>query len=442
MKASPVMNNAAWTIGCRVIQSLLQLVVGMLCARYLGPGNYGLLNYAASILAFALPFMRLGLNETLVRELVESPEKDGEVMGTALTLNVLSSLACMGAAACFVSNLNRGDRETMMVCILCSISLFFGALEMIRYWFQYKLLAKYSAVASLIAYTAVSAYRLWLLAAGKSVRWFALANSMDYGIIALCLTAVFLAKGHRFRFSGARAKGMLRRSCPYIAASLMVVLFQSTDRIMLTAMVGTHETGLYSAAVTCVTMGQFVYVAIVDSFRPVILSGGGHDRQISRLYGIILYLALAQGVVFTLFADWIVLLLYGGAYSGAVPVLKILNWYFVFSCMGLVRNVWILAEEKQKYLWRINLSGAVLNIGLNLWLIPLAGARGAAFASALTQFFANFGMGWLIAPIRENNRLLLRGLHPAFLREELMLRRKITGEDPNAGENHGTKGRG
>lgn len=416
MNQRPVIHNAAWIIGCRVVQSLLQLAVGMLCARYLGPGNYGLLQYAAAILAFALPFMRLGLNETLVRELVDSSEKDGEIMGTALTLNVLSSLLCMGAVACFVSRLNRGEGETILVCVLCSLSLFFGALEMIRYWFQYRLLAKYSALVSLFAYVAVSAYRIFLLATGKSICWFALANSLDYALIALGLTAIFLAGGYRFRFSLERAKAMLRRSHPYIAASLMVVLFQSTDRIMLTELVGTRENGLYSAAVTCVTMGQFVYVAIVDSFRPVILAGGREklSGQMSRLYGVIVYLSVAQGIVFALFADPIVKLLYGSAYLEAAPVLKILNWYFVFSCMGLVRNVWILAAEQQKYLWRINLSGAVLNIGLNLWLIPVWGARGAAAASLATQFLANFLLGWVIGPLRENNRLLLRGLHPLF----------------------------
>ena len=39
MKGNPVLHNAAWIIGCRVIQSVLQLVVGMLCARYLGPAT-------------------------------------------------------------------------------------------------------------------------------------------------------------------------------------------------------------------------------------------------------------------------------------------------------------------------------------------------------------------------------------------------------------------
>ena len=432
MKLNPVAKNASWIIVCRVIQSLLQLVVGMLCARYLGPGNYGLISYAAAVTAFALPFMRLGLNETLVRELVEAPDGEEEVMGTALVLNLVSAFACMGGVFVFASCANRGEGETVAVCLLYSLSLLFGALEMVRYWFQYRLLAKYTALISLSAYGFVCLWRLWLLATGKPVTLFALTASVDYGLIALGLILVFLRMGRRFRFSRARAAGMLRRSCPYIGASLMVVLFQNTDRIMLTRMAGSWETGLYTAAVTCVTMGQFVYVAIVDSFRPVILSREREERNetISRLYGMVLYLAAAQGVVFTLFADGIVTLLYGAAYAGAVPVLKILNWYFVFSCMGLVRNVWILAEEKQKYLWIINLSGAAVNIALNLWWIPAAGARGAAFASLLTQCAANFALGYVLPPIRENNRILLQGLNPVRWRGIW-----------NAGECHGTKRR-
>lgn len=437
MKQNPVIRNAAWIIGCRIIQSLLQLVVGMLCARYLGPSGYGLLSYAGAVVAFALPIMRLGLNETLVRELTDAPGADGEIMGTALAMNLLSALACMGAVFCTVSALNRGDRETVLVCLLYSSSLVLGAMEMIRYWFHYRLLAKYAAVATLVAYVAVAAYRVFLLVRGAGVRWFALANTLDYGIISTILMLIFLRKGHRLTFSRRRAGALLHRSCPYIAASMMVVLFQSTDRIMLTAMLGSRETGIYTAAVTCVTMGQFVYVAIVDSARPVILSCRKErpalfQRQMSRLYGVIVYLAAAQGLVFSVAARPVVLLLYGEAYLPAVPVLRILSWYFVFSCIGLVRNVWILAREKQQYLWLLNLSGAVLNIGLNLWWIPVFGARGAAFASLLTQMAANVLMSWVIRPIRENNALLLKGIHPVFLIREgktIMMDKKKGSED-------------
>jgi hypothetical protein len=48
-------------------------------------------------------------------------------------------------------------------------------------------------------------------------------------------------------------------------------------------------------------------------------------------------------------------------------------------------------------------------------MIPLWGACGAAFASFLTQFFMNFVFGFIFKPIRENNILLLKGLHPKLL---------------------------
>ena len=422
MRENPVLRNAAWIIGCRVIQSVLQLVVGMLCARYLGPANYGLLSYAGAMAAFALPLMRLGLNETLVRELTDHPGQDGETMGTALILNLLSGVVCMGVVIGAASVLNQEDGLTLLVCGLYSLSLLTGALEMIRYWFQYRLLAKYSALVTLISYTLVSGYRVWLLASGKSVCWFALTGALDYGIIGTSLLWLFRRQGYRLRFSTRRAGALLAGSHAYIGAGLMVVLFQNTDRIMLASMAGSQETGLYTAAVTCVTMGQFVYVALVDSARPVILrcreETGLFEKRMRSLYGTVVYLAILEGVVFTLGAPWIIAFLYGDAYSGAVPVLRVLNGYFVFSCMGLVRNVWILAHRKQNWLWLLNLAGAVVNVLLNLWWIPRAGAVGAAAASLVTQLFANLLMGWLLRPLRENNVLLLRGLNPVFLLEE------------------------
>ena len=193
---------------------------------------------------------------------------------------------------------------------------------------------------------------------------------------------------------------------------------------MLTSIVGKAENGLYSAAITSVTVFQFVYVAIVDSFRPLILSekkenSSLYTNNVSRVYGITLYTAVAQGVVFFVLSDLIISILYGNEYAGSVPILRVLVFYFVFSVMGLVRNVWILAEEQQKYLWVINLSGALLNIVLNAFMIPIWGAFGAALASLLTQCFANFILGFIIKPLRENNRLLLNGIKPKYVINEI-----------------------
>lgn len=425
MKQKQVFNNAKWIIVCKIAQSLIQLIVGMLCARYLGPSNYGLINYAASIVAFVLPIMRLGFDSTLVRELIENPENEGKIMGTSLIMNIISAVICIFGVFTFVSISNFGDNETIIVCVLYSISLLFAALEMIQYWFQYKLVSKYSSIVMLIAYVVVSAYRIYLLASSKSVYWFALTNSLDFGIIGISLIVIYLKKSaQRLSFSYKMGKIMISRSKHYILASLMVVVIQNTDHIMLTTMIGKTENGFYSAAITCATVAQFVYIAIIDSDRPLILANKktdevAYERNLAGLYCITTYMALIQGVVFTIFASLFVGILYGADYTATVPVLQILVWYFAFSVMGTVRNVWILAEEKQKYLWIINLSGAVFNIVLNAITIPIWGACGAAFASLLTQFFTNFILGFIFKPIRNNNRILLKGINPRFLVREM-----------------------
>ena len=86
--------------------------------------------------------------------------------------------------------------------------------------------------------------------------------------------------------------------------------------------------------------------------------------------------------------------------------------------MGSVRNIWILAEEKHKYLWIINMSGALGNIALNLALIPIWGVQGAAIASLVTQIFTNFIIGFIMPPIRDFNKLMLKGLNPSFVYTE------------------------
>ena len=71
-----VVKNASWIIVCRIVQSLIALVIGMISARYLGPSNYGLLNYASSVVAFVVPLAQLGFRNVLVEEIVSHPERE------------------------------------------------------------------------------------------------------------------------------------------------------------------------------------------------------------------------------------------------------------------------------------------------------------------------------------------------------------------------------
>lgn len=422
---SRVINNAKWIIICKVIQSLLQLVIGMFCARYLGPEGYGLINYASSIVAFVVPVMQLGLQSTLVQEFTESPEKEGKIMGTSFVMDLVSSVLCIGLVGAFVFTANAGETETIIVCLLFSISLIFRAFELFQCWFQYKLKSKIPSIVMLCAYLVVSAYRIFLLVTSKSVFWFAIVNSVDFGIIGISLLVIYnRISDQKLSFSFDLIKPLFNRSKYYILASMMVTLFQNTDHIMLKLVlgsdVGNRENGYYTAAITSAAVVQFVYVAIIDSMRPVILAhkkegSVNYEKNISRLYCIITYMGFAQAAGFTIFANLIIKILYGAEYLASVPVLQVLVWYVAFSYMGAVRNIWILAEGKQSMLWKLNLAGAALNVVVNATLIPILGAIGAAIASLSTQVFTNFILGFIVKPLRENNRLLLKGLNPKLL---------------------------
>lgn len=202
----------------------------------------------------------------------------------------------------------------------------------------------------------------------------------------------------------------------------MVTFFSLTDRVMITLMLGKEANGYYSAAVSCAALSQFVFAAIVDSMRPSILeakktSSPNYGPHIARLYSIIIYLAVLQSIVLTIAAPLVIRIIYGAAYAPAIPTLRIITWYTAFSYMGSVRNIWILAEQKQKMLWKINLSGALLNVIANYILIPLIGINGTAIASVAAQLFVNFVLCFTIPSLRPVGHLIIEGIDPRNLKE-------------------------
>lgn len=413
--------NAGWIIGCKIVQSLMALIIATLSARYLGPSNYGLISYAASIVAFVAPLAQLGIRNVLVEEIVSNPKREGEVLGTTIVISLIASVFCAAGCVAFVAVANAGERVTLIVCALYSISLVFQMLEMIQYWYQAKLLSRYTSVTSLVSYFICSLYKIFLLVTKQSIYCFAISYSLDFLIISVVLLIIYSNIGNqRLSFSWSTGKRLINRSKYYIVSSMMITIFSQTDKIMLKTMVGNSETGYYSIAITCVNLTNFVFLAIIDSFRPVIFESKKTDdrsfrKNMTLLYSVIIYMGLAQSLFLMIFAKPVVSILYGAAYLPAIPILQILVWYTAFSYMGTVRNIWMLAEEKQKYLWIINTLGASLNVIGNFILIPLLGACGAAIASLVTQFFTNYILCMLIKAIRPTSRLIWDSLNPKLL---------------------------
>jgi len=421
MTNNKVIKNAAWIIGCRIIQAILNLVVSMLTARFLGPDNFGVINYAASLVAFALPIMQLGLSGILVREIVTAPEKEGQTVGTALIMSFVSAIFSIIGVFTFAFFVNAGEEETITVCVLYSLLLLSQAIEMTQYWFQAKYLSKYTSLVMLVAYVITTAYKIFLLATQKSVYWFALSHTIDYFLIAIGLLIFYKKLGtQKLSFSRVRAKELFSRSKYYIISDLMIVVFAQVSKILLKLMINDAAVGYYSAAINCTAITNFVFVAIIDSMRPLILESKEKDEKTfeknqKMLFSIVIFLSLAQSIFIAVLAKPIINILYGAEYLAAVTSLQIVAWYSIFSYIGSARNIWILAEGKQKYLWIINLMGALFNIILNIILIPKLNIIGASIAALTTQIFTNVITGFIIKPIRRSNKLLFESLDPRSL---------------------------
>lgn len=416
-----VAKNAVWIIGIRIVQSVVALLINMLTARYLGPSNFGLITYASSLVAFVLPIMQLGFSNVLVQEIVNDSDAEGAILGTSISLSLISSVCCIVGVTSFAFIANPNELTTVLVCLLYSLILVFQACDHIEFWYQAKLMSKYTSVISLVSYVLVSVYKIYLLIAAKSVFWFALSNALDYALISIGGIVLYRKLGgKKLSFSWKLGKRMFQKSKHYILSSMMVTIFAQTDKIMIKMMMDESATGYYGAAVACAGMTSFVFGAIIDSFRPSIFEGQKESETIFKyrltmLYSIIIYFSLTQSVAMTLMSKWIIFILYGNAYEPAISTLQIIVWYTTFSYMGSVRNIWILANGKQNYLWIINMSGAITNVILNATLIPIMGINGAAIASLITQFITNVIMGYIIKPIRPNNEIIVESLNPKYL---------------------------
>lgn len=417
--------NAGWIIGCKIVQALLGLIISMLTARYLGPSQFGLINYAASIVAFVTPIVHLGLSHVIVQEIVYSPDSEAKILGSSIAMSLVSSVICIIGVISFSMITNPDDNQATIVCGLYSLLLIAQAFEIIQYWFQSKLMSKYTAVVSVTAYFVISIYKFVLLYTQQTIYWFAVSNAIDHLIIGIVLLFIYKNKSNnKLEFSLSWAKRLFSKSRFFIVSSMMVTIFAQTDKIMLRFMIDDAATGIYSAASACAGMTSFVFTAIIDSMRPTIIEckknkNPFYEVNICRLYSIIICMALAQSMVMTLFAKPIIDIMYGSEYSSSISVLKIIVWQTTFSYIGSVRNVWMLAEEKQRYLWIINLSGALTNVILNVFFINLWGVEGAAIASLITQIFTNFIVSFILKPIRYNNSFIIKSIQPCFIRETI-----------------------
>jgi O-antigen/teichoic acid export membrane protein len=339
---SKFISNTGWLIASRVLQAIFSLIVNMIAARYLGPSNYGTINYVSSFVAFASTISILGLDAIIVKEIIDRPDKQGATLGSAIGLRIISSIISMNCVIFIIGLLNPKDPIIIKIAILEVISLLFGSFDIIMYYYQALLKSKYIAIISLIAYACMSIYRVILIVLKSSIEAFAFAFSVDTIVSAILFCILYYRqKGPKLVFYLDRAKELLKSSYHFIISGLMVNIFSKMDKIMLGNMISQDSVGIYTSAVTICVSWTFILRAIVETARPIIFESRKnstelYERRITQLYALIIWISIALAVVISIFAKWIVYILYGSQYLNAVAPLRIVVWYVAFS-LHLIR---------------------------------------------------------------------------------------------------------
>lgn len=385
--------NTMWNIGGKVIQMFISLIVGMLTARYLGPSNYGIIGYTASYVTFFSSICQLGFNSVAVKEILDCPERQGEILGSTIFFRVFSSLLSSIGVAVLVYFLDDGEPLIVKVAFLQSLSLVFQSFEMIHFWYQSRMETEISVKVQTFAYLVMAGYKVAILALGKDVTWFACSTAIEAAVVAGALLWSYRrSNGQKLIVSFSCGSEMLKYSYHFILSGMMVTIYSHMDKIMLEQMLNETAVGYYTAATKVAQMWSFVLTALINSARPLIISARKQNydvyiKQNKRLYAAILWIGAAVAAVMTVGGKWIVLLMYGEEYLPATSSLQISAWYTMFAMLGTARGIWIVCENKAKYVKYYLGIGAVLNVILNYLFIPAFGPGGAAAATLITQIF-------------------------------------------------------
>ena len=422
-------SNIGWLMGGKIVNMLLQFFVSLATARYLGPSNFGTINYVAAFVSFFSSISSLGLAVIIIKEIAIDKCDNNEVIWTSIWMRfgtaVLSTISII--ALMFITN--RNDSMIVQIAFLESLSILFSAFDTINYYFQARLLSKWSSIAEVLAYVGMSLYRIYLLATNADIVWFAFATSTDMIFLTIFLIIFYIRiEGFRPKFNWQLGKRLLKQSYHYLIAGLITILYAQVDRIMLGNMLDKASVGYYSATLTISTLWSMIPTALIQSISPILYDAAEKDRtfylrRLRQSYAVLFWLNATYSIFVGAFAHWIILLLYGKDYLAGTAALRIVVWYYGLSTMSTLNQVYLANDGKNKYINLFCIVGLVTDIVLNFALIPIMGINGAAIATLITHIVIQIVMPYAFKETREIAVCIIRGalLQDVISKEEMQI---------------------
>lgn len=390
-----IASNTSWLMLDRVVRLGIGAIIGIWIARYLGPASFGTLSYAIAFVSLFATVATLGLDELVIRDLVRGGERH-EILGTAFALKAAGGAGAALIAFGGILLLRPHDTTTEIVVAVVAAGTIFTAFDVIDFSFQSDVASKYVVYARLSAFAVCSFARIALILIGASVVAFAGTIATEAALAALGLVVVYRWCGGSvglWRRRTSRARTLLSESWPLIFAGAAVAIYMQIDQVMLGQMASAHDVGIYAAAVRISAVWYFIPVAVVSSVFPSILRARELDQHVYmekllRLFSLMSAMALAIAIPLTFLASPLVTFAFGAPYAAAGPVLAVHIWSSLFVFWGLASSTWYISEGLMRLSFYRTALGAVVNVLLNLVLIPRYQSMGAAIATVVAYGLA------------------------------------------------------
>lgn len=389
--------NTSWLMAERIFRIAIAFTVGVYVIRYLGPERFGVLSYAISFASLISFIATLGLDEIAVRELVKDETKRDELLGTVFYLKLIGAflvLAILYIAVHFTLN----DGFTNLLIFIIAASTIFRSFGVINLYLQSKVLSKYTVYSQFASLTIASIIKLLLIWAQASLLYFVIVLLLEEIILAIGLLIVYINQRldiFHWRVIPKLAVKLLKDSWPLMLSGVCVSIYMRIDQVMIKEMLNTEAVGQYSAAVRLSEVFYFIPMIVCASLFPAIINAKSRDQAIyharlQRLYSLMAWMAVSIAVITMFVAKDAVMFLYGSEFAKASPVLTLHIWGSVFVFLGVASDQYLIAENYTRIMFVRTFIGMVVNIILNLILIPRYMINGAAIATVISYFIATF----------------------------------------------------
>ena len=415
--AVKVTKNVGWAVAGKTVSLLGSLLVGILVARYLGPEQYGLMNYVISYVCIFQVFATFGLDSIEIREESRHPEERDVIIGTAFTIKTILAAITLAAVAVSVM-ITETDSFTRWMIMLYSLSIVLNSLNVIRNHFTSLVWNEY-VVKTEISRTVIGALiKIGLLFAKAGLGWFIAVYTFDFVLLASGYCTSYRLKIDRiklWRFDIKWAKYLVAQSFPLMLTGAAVMIYQRIDQVMIGKMIDSASVGQFSVASKFVEVLIFVPTIIAQTIAPILIRTREKDndeyKKKSQVFmNVTIWGSIFMSVIMSLISYYVVIWTFGKAYLPAVLILQILSFKTVSVALSNTAGQLLIIEGLQKYAILRDAFGCVICVVFNLLLIPRFGTEGAAVVAILSNLSAGYIADLFIPQYRHLFRMQSKAL--------------------------------